>query len=219
MTFGITMLVGIVVLAVVVIGMYNHLVSLRQQVREAWSAIETELKRRYDLIPNIVETVKGYAGHERETLESVVKARNNAAIGGPVEQQVQAQNVLGQALGRLFALSEAYPDLKANDNFKALQTELTETETRISQSRRYYNAVAKELNTACESFPSVLIARSFGFRQQPYFGIEDAAAFEPVKVSFGSSQSGTCQSDASQSDKGSTIKLGVCDKVVDKQTK
>jgi LemA protein len=205
MTFWIGLLVGAVVISLFVMGSYNRLVRLRQETREAWSAIETELRRRYDLIPNLVETVKGYAGHERETLEAVVKARNAAVLSGPVEQQVQSQNVLGQALGRLMALSEAYPQLKANENFNALQSQLSETETRISQARRFYNAVVKELNTTCESFPTVLIAGPFGFHGQPYFGIEDAAAFEPVQVSFG----------ASQDDKGVRLKVESQEKILE----
>ncbi len=166
---------------------YNRLVVIRQNVRESWSAIETELRRRFDLIPNLVETVKGYAGHERETLEAVIKARNAAAssAGAPPADQAAAQGVLSGALTRLMALSEAYPDLKANENFSRLQTELGDTETRISQARRFYNANVKELNTAIETFPTVLIAAPMGFRGQPYYGLEDQAAMEPVHVSFG----------------------------------
>jgi LemA protein len=167
---------------------YNRLVVIRQNVRESWSAIETELRRRFDLIPNLVETVKGYAGHERETLEAVIKARNAAAstTGGAPAEQAAAQGLLSGALTKLMALSEAYPDLKANENFNRLQTELGDTETRISQARRFYNANVKEMNTSVETFPTVLIAAPMGFRQQPYYGLEDAAAMEPVRVSFGS---------------------------------
>lgn len=180
-------LVVLGIIALWLIGTYNKLVHLRQNVRESWSAIETELRRRYDLIPNLVETVKGYAGHERETLEAVIAARNSAAaISGAPEAQAQAQNVLTGALTKLMALSEAYPELKANENFSHLQKELGETETRISQARRFYNANVREMNTAVETFPSVLVAGPFGFKPQTYFGIEDPAAFEPVRVSFSS---------------------------------
>ena len=175
-----------VIILIWVIGTYNRLVQLRQNVRESWSAIETELRRRYDLIPNIVETVKGYATHERDTLEAVIAARNSAVtnVSSP-EAQAAAQNVLTGALGKLMALSEAYPQLKANENFNQLQNELGETETRISQARRFYNANVREMNTAIETFPSCVIANNTGFKSQPYFGIDDPAAFEPVKVSFG----------------------------------
>jgi len=187
-----------VVILIWVIGTYNRLVQLRQNVRESWSAIETELRRRYDLIPNLVETVKGYATHEKDTLEAVIAARNSAVsnVSSP-EAQAAAQNVLTGALTKLMALSEAYPQLKANENFNQLQRELGDTETRISQARRFYNANVREMNTACETFPSVVIANNTGFKPQPYFGIDDPAAFEPVKVGFGG------QADA---DPGYTIK-------------
>jgi LemA protein len=181
--------IGMIIAGVLIIGWvivtYNRLVVVRQNVRESWSAIETELRRRYDLIPNLVETVKGYAGHERETLEAVVQARNTAsAAPATPEQQAAAQSVLGGALTKLVALSEAYPDLKANENFKQLESELTETETRISQARRFYNANVRELNSSVETFPTVLIAGPLGFKGQAYFGLDDAAAAQPVKVSF-----------------------------------
>jgi LemA protein len=162
---------------------------MRNNVRESWSAIATELKRRFDLIPNIVETVKGYASHERETLEAVIKARNTAVsnIGSP-EALAGSQNILSNALGKMMALSEAYPQLKANENFNQLQSELTDTETRISQARRFYNANVRDYNSALESFPNVLFAFPLGFKPEVFFGIEDPAAFEPVKVSFDSSK-------------------------------
>lgn len=176
----------IVLLAIWMIGSYNHMVMLRQNVRESWSAIETELRRRYDLIPNLVETVKGYATHEKSTLEEVIRARNSAVstVGMP-DAQNAANMALTGALTKLVALSEAYPELKANDNFNQLQRELTETETRISQARRFYNANVRELNAAVESFPTVLVSTSFGFRAQPYFGIEDPAAFDAPAINFG----------------------------------
>jgi LemA protein len=174
---------------------YNRLVMMRQNVRESWSAIETELRRRFDLIPNLVETVKGYASHEHDTLQAVIQARNSAisTMGSP-EASANAQNMLSGALNKLFALSEAYPQLKANENFNQLQVELGETETRISQARRFYNANVREYNATIESFPNVLFAPSMGFINQPYFGIDNPDAFEPVAVSFGSSQSSGAQS-------------------------
>jgi LemA protein len=191
--------IGAIVVALFVIAVYNGLVSKRQEVQEAWSAIETELRRRFDLIPNLVETVKGYAGHEQTTLTDVIKARNAAVTSGPIDQQVASQNAIGAALGRLMVLTESYPELKANQNFIQLQDQLNETETRISQSRRFYNAVVKEYNTMCQSFPSVLIANSFGFQSRPYFGIDNADAFEPVKINF--------SSPSQNADAGATIKV------------
>ncbi len=180
------MLVAGVLIVLWVIITYNRLVVIRQNVRESWSAIETELRRRYDLIPNLVETVKGYAGHERETLEAVVQARNSAASAPATpDQQAAAQSMLTGALTKLVALSEAYPDLKANENFNRLQNELSETETRISQARRFYNANVRELNAAVETFPTVLLSGPLGFKEQAYYGLDDQAAAQPVKVNFG----------------------------------
>jgi LemA protein len=181
---GIIILVVIAILVAIVVGLYNKLVRLRQNVRESWSAIDTELRRRYDLIPNLVETVKGYATHEKETLERVIQARNAAASnnGTPAEQAV-TENQLSGALRQLFALSEAYPDLKANQNFLGLQNQLEETENRLGQARRFYNANVRELNTSVETFPSVIIANSFGFKPEAYFETEESAR-EPVAVKF-----------------------------------
>lgn len=175
----------IVLIAFWMIGSYNKLVLLRQNVRESWSAIETELRRRYDLIPNLVETVKGYATHEKGTLEEVIRARNSAisTVGAP-DAQAAANNILTGALTKLVALKEAYPELKANENFNQLQKELGDTETRISQARRFYNANVREINSMIESFPTVLIASGFGFKEQNYFGIDNPDAFEPVAVNF-----------------------------------
>jgi LemA protein len=182
-------LIVLALIAMWMIGTYNRLVRMRQDVRESWAAIETELRRRYDLIPNLVETVKGYAAHEHDTLEDVIKARNSAiSTAATPDAQAGAQNFLTGALGKLIALSEAYPQLKANDNFNQLQKELSDTETKISQARRFYNANVREFNSATETFPNVLIANSFGFKPQTYFGIDDAAAFEPVAIKFGNSQ-------------------------------
>jgi LemA protein len=181
----IVLLVVVAVIAFMVIGIYNRLVRTRQNVRESWSAIDTELRRRYDLIPNLVETVKGYATHERETLENVIKARNAAiANTGSPADQAQTENMLTGALRQVFALSEAYPQLRANENFNQLQAQLGETETRISQARRFYNANVREMNTAIESFPSSLIASNFGFRPEQYFEIDEPAARGPVAVKF-----------------------------------
>jgi len=167
------------------VGTYNKLVRLRQHVRESWSAIDTELKRRYDLIPNLVETVRGYASHERETLEAVVAARAAAAASsGSPEQQARDENVLVGALRQLFAVVEAYPDLKANENFLHLQGELTVTEDRIQAARRFYNANVRDLNTRIEVFPSNVIASTFGFRPETFFEIDDAERAVP-QVRFG----------------------------------
>ncbi len=176
---------GLALLLVVAFVFYfNRLVRLRQNVRESWSAIDTELKRRYDLIPNLVETVKGYAAHEQQTLEGVIAARNAAASNtGPAPQQAQSQDALSGALRQLFAVAESYPQLKANENFSRLQSELGETETRISQARRFFNANVRELNTAVETFPSSLIASGTGFHREQYFEV-DGAARDVVAVKF-----------------------------------
>ena len=164
---------------------YNRLVSLREQVRAAWAQIDVLLKRRHDLIPNLVETVKGYAAHERDTLERVISARNAAvAARGDPGQASMAEGALGGALRQLFALSEAYPDLKANTNFLELQRELSDTENQISQQRQQYNAIVAAYNTAMLSFPNNLIAGPFGFTAQPFFEIQDAAQREAPQVKF-----------------------------------
>ncbi|MBM4155675.1 MAG: LemA family protein [Lentisphaerae bacterium] len=167
------------------IGTYNGLVRLRNHCREAWSGIDTELKRRYDLIPNLVETVKGYARHEREVLETVVRARQQAAASnGSPAAQARDENELVHSLNRLFAVAEAYPDLKANTNFLQLQTELVNTEDRIQAARRFYNANVRDLNTRTETFPSNLVASMFGFQRMEFFEVEEAAVRAPVKVSL-----------------------------------
>jgi len=158
------------------IGTYNGLVRLRQHVRESWSGIDTELKRRYDLIPNLVETVKGYASHERDVLERVVEARQRAAGShGTPNQQARDENQLVGALKRLFAVAEGYPDLKASGNFLALQEELVNTEDRIQAARRFYNANVRDMNTRVRQFPSNLIANGFGFEIAEFFEIDAAA--------------------------------------------
>ncbi|MBD3162190.1 MAG: LemA family protein [Candidatus Eisenbacteria bacterium] len=172
------------VLVLYAIGLYNGLVRLRQQVRNAWSQIDVQLKRRYDLIPNLVETVKGYASHEKETLERVVQARNAAVGASGVAQQAEAENGLTGALRQLFALSESYPDLKANQNFLALQEELSSTENKISFARQHYNDVAQSYNTRRLSFPANLFAPALGFGPEEYFEIEVAAQREAPQVKF-----------------------------------
>jgi LemA protein len=178
---------GVIVVIVIIwaIGAYNGLVRLRNLVQEAWHQIDTELQRRHDLIPNLVETVKGYAKHERETLEAVTAARAAAVAPGssPAEQAAQ-ENILTQALGKLFALAEAYPDLKANTNFLQLQTELTNTEDRVAAGRRFYNANVRELNTRIETFPVSIIANMFKFVKAEYFETEDPAARQAPTVQF-----------------------------------
>ena len=163
---------------------YNTLVSMRNAVKEAWAQIDVQLKRRHDLIPNLVETVKGYAGHERETLEAVVQARSAAvAAKGPAEAAA-AEQALGGALGRMMLLVEQYPDLKANQNFLALQEELTSTENKIGFSRQYYNDTVMQYNTSCQKIPNNLLAGMFHFQPEPYYEIADAAQREAPQVKF-----------------------------------
>jgi LemA protein len=187
----IVVIVIVVLLALLVfwgIAGYNGLIKLRNRVQEAWRQIDVELTRRHDLIPNLVETVKGYAAHERQTLEAVIQARNAAVQpGASVSEQGQQENVLTQALGRLFALAEAYPDLKANQNFLALQRELTDTEDRIASGRRYYNATVRELNTKVETIPTNIIANIANVERADYFEEENEAVRSAPSVSFGSS--------------------------------
>lgn len=178
-------ILGLVVIILLwAIGQYNALVKLRNLVQEAWRQIDVELQRRHDMIPNLVETVKGYAKHERETFEAVTKARSAASAPnlGPAQQAVQ-ENMLTQALGKLFAVVEAYPDLKANTLFQQLQTELTNTEDRIAAGRRFYNANVRTINTKIETFPTSIIANMFGFKREEYFETDDVARTAPT-VSF-----------------------------------
>jgi LemA protein len=174
-----------ILVAVVLYGIvtYNGLVSLRQRVTQAFADIDVQLKQRHDLIPNLVETVKGYASHERGTLEAVVQARNAALTANGPAQQAAAEGALSGALGRLLALSEAYPDLKANANFLNLQEELTGTEGRIAYARQFYNDTVYRYNTKIQSFPAVVIAGRFGFKEREYFEAEDDAR-GPVQVQF-----------------------------------
>ena len=180
----------IVLLALYAVGMYNGLIKLRNLVQEAWRQIDVELKRRHDLIPNLVETVKGYAAHEKGTLEGVMAARSAAMSGGQgPAAAAQSEGMLSQALGRLFAVAEAYPDLKANVNFLALQQELTSTEDRIASGRRYYNANVRELNTKVESVPSNFVAGMFSIGREEYFEVEGLERELP-SVSFGAAAPG-----------------------------
>jgi LemA protein len=174
----------IVVLALVVMGMYNGLARGRLRVREAWSGIDVQLKRRSDLIPNLVETVRGYAGHERETLENVTRARAMLDRAGSAQEAAQANNFLTQTLRSLFAVSEAYPDLKANENFMALQNELSDTEEKISYARQFYNRNVLSYNESTATVPTLFIANMFGFRPEEFFEAEEDDR-EPVRVSFG----------------------------------
>ncbi len=166
------------------IGIYNGLVRLRNEVRNAWAQIDVQLKRRHDLIPNLVETVKGYAGHEKSTLEGVIQARSAAVQAEGVAKQAQAEGELSQALGRLMLLVENYPDLKANQNFLSLQEELTSTENRISFARQYYNDTVMQFNTRVQSFPPNVIAGMFNFGEEEFFELEDAAQREAPQVQF-----------------------------------
>lgn len=165
---------------------YNGLVRLRQRVREAWSDIDVQLKRRYDLIPNLVETVKGYATHEKEAFENVTKARAEALAGGSnAHERAEKENMLSGALKSIFAIAEAYPELKANQNFLSLQTELSDTENKIQAARRFYNGNVMEINTRVESFPSNIVASLFGFSKEAFFDLDEAPAQrEPVAVKF-----------------------------------
>jgi LemA protein len=167
-------IIGAIVLLVVwIIMIYNGLVAMRQRVNQAFSDIDVQTKQRHDLIPNLVETVKGYASHERGTLEAVVKARNAAvtAQSGGVAAQAAAENMLSGALRQLFALSEAYPDLKANQNFQQLQSELSDIENKIAAARRFFNNAVQEYNTGIQQFPAVLLAGSLGFTQKEFFDV------------------------------------------------
>jgi LemA protein len=187
MAYWVWIIIAVVVILILwIIGAFNSLVGFRNQVKNAWAQIDVQLKRRYDLIPNLVETVKGYAKHERETFEMVTKARNlaqQAASAGAAERG-KLEGALGAALGRLLAVAEAYPELKANQNFLALQEELTSTENKISFSRQYYNDSVLKFNNKIQMFPSNVIAGMFNFKLGEFFEVTVAAEKEPPKVSF-----------------------------------
>lgn len=177
-------LIILVVLALWVAGVFNGLVSARNRVKEAWSDIDVQLKRRYDLIPNLVETVKGYASHEQETFDRVIKARSAAMGAQTVEDHAKAENALSGALKSLFALAEAYPQLRAVESFTQLQGELTDTEDKIQAARRFYNSNVVVLNNKIEQFPTNVIAGMFGFAKEKFFELGAESEREPVKVAF-----------------------------------
>jgi len=185
-TTGWIVLGVIVVLVLWVIMIYNQLVAMRQRVGQSFADVDVQLKQRHDLIPNLVETVKGYAAHERGTLEEVVKARNAAMTAQGPAQQAQAENQLSGALRQLFALSEAYPDLKANQNFQQLQTELSDIENKIAAARRFFNNAVQEYNTGIQQFPAALFAGPLGFTQRTFFdvGEERAVVEKAPQVKF-----------------------------------
>ena len=191
--FGIIILIVIGILIAMAIGIYNTLVKMRMRVDEAWSDIDVQLKRRYDLIPNLVETVKGYAKHESETLENVMAARSkatainidaNSATAENMAALATAQQGLSGALGKLFAVAENYPDLKANQNFLQLQNDLTDTEDKIQASRRFYNGTVRDYNIKVETVPSNIVASIFHFAKREFFEIEDETERKNVKVTF-----------------------------------
>ena len=174
----------VVILLVVAIGMYNSFIKLRNSCKEAFSTMDVYMKKRFDLIPNLVETVKGYAAHEKETLQNVIAARNNLQNASTTEEKLAGENALQGTLKSLFAVAEAYPDLKANTNFLDLQDQLKMIEEDIANSRKYYNAVVKQFNTKCEMFPSNIIASIFHFEKQPMFEVETAEERKNVEVKF-----------------------------------
>jgi len=185
MTFSTVILILVAVAVLWFIFAYNKFVRLITRAKEAWSDIEVQMKRRYDLIPNLVSTVKGYATHETTAFENVTKARAMAIGAGTLAEKAGAENMLGNALKSLFAVAEAYPDLKANQNFLELQRELSDTENKIQAARRFYNTNVRDLNIATDTFPSNFVAKTFGFSKMEFFDLEgNEAAREPVKVQF-----------------------------------
>lgn len=184
MVIGIVAAAIIVLLALWLIGTYNAFVRFRNKTEEAFSAMDVSLKKRYDLIPNFVETVKGYAKHERETLEAVVSARDRAIRSHSAEETIESENMLDQTLKNLFALTESYPELKADQNFLALQNQLSRIEEEIAGSRRYYNGVINKYNTRIEMFPGNLVAGIFGFQRKPLYEVQEIFERDNVKVTF-----------------------------------
>jgi LemA protein len=180
----VVLLIIIGAVAIIAIGMYNSLITLRNRCDNGWSQIDVQLRRRYDLIPNLVETVKGYAKHEREVFEKVTQARAAAVNAQTVKDQGQAENVLTGALKSLFAVAENYPELKANQNFLMLQEELAGTESKVAYARQFYNDTVMKFNMRQQVFPSNIIANMFGFKPRDYFQIEEEIARGPVKVQF-----------------------------------
>ncbi|MDP3013972.1 MAG: LemA family protein [Candidatus Subteraquimicrobiales bacterium] len=177
------LLLILIFLAAILIGIYNRFVVLKNKIENAWAQIDVQLKRRYDLIPNLVETVKGYAAHEKEVFEKVTQARTQAISASGVSNQAQAENMLTGALKTLFAVAEAYPELKAHQNFLMLQEELSGTESKIAYARQFYNDTVMKFNTVLNTFPSNVVGALFGFKEKDYFEIEEASR-EPVKVQF-----------------------------------
>jgi len=181
---GWIILIIAIILILFVVGIYNNLVSLRLRVKNAWAQIDTQLKRRFDLIPNLVETVKGYAKHEQDTLEKVIEARNKFTAGGTVNDVANASAELSNCLKSIFALAESYPDLKANENFNSLQVELTGTEDKIAYARQFYNDTVQKYNEAIAIFPNSIIANIFKFNEEQFFQVTKEEEKEPVKVQF-----------------------------------
>ncbi len=184
MTITQIILIVVAVIVLWIILTYNRLITLRNRVKEAWADIDVQLKRRYDLIPNLVEAVKGYASHERELFEKVTEARARAMGAQTVKEKGETENTLSATLKTLFAVSENYPQLRASENFQKFQDELTDTENKIQAARRFYNGNARDLNIQTESFPANIIASVFAFKKAEFFEIEEAAQKEPVKVNF-----------------------------------
>jgi LemA protein len=184
MVWVIVILAVVALLVIALVVLYNRFVRLRNRVDNAWAQIEVQLKRRWDLIPNLVETVKGYAAHERETFQSVTEARAAAQRAGTPAESAQAEGILSQALGRLFAVAEQYPELQADENFRQLQTEIAETENRIAVSRQVYNDTVLTFNNEIQTVPGVFIAGPFGFTKRDFFDVEDDAQREAPQVSF-----------------------------------
>ena len=184
MVWLIVLIVAVALIAIALVVMYNGLVRLRNRIDNAWSQIDVQLQRRHDLIPNLVETVKGYAAHERETFQNVTEARAAAQRAQTPADAGQAEGLLSQALGRLIAVAEAYPELQADENFRQLQTELAETENRIAVSRQVYNDTVLTYNNAIQTVPGTFVAGPFGFAGREFFDVEDDAQREPPQVSF-----------------------------------
>ena len=184
MIWAIVLVVILVLLALVVVGLYNRLVRYRNRVDNAWAQVEVQLKRRWDLIPNLVETVKGYAAHERETFEAVTQARTRAQQATSPAEAAQAEGILSQALGRLFAVAEAYPQLRATENFQQLQAQLSDTENKVAVSRQVYNDSVLTYHNAIQTFPGTLMAGPFGFTQREFFEVEDEAQRQAPEVHF-----------------------------------
>jgi LemA protein len=184
MTWVLVVVALLVVLALAVVVLYNRLVRLRNRAENSWAQVDVQLRKRYDLIPNLVEAVKGYASHERETFEEVTRARTAAQQATTVQEQAEAENVLTAAIGRLFAVAEAYPELRASENFQQLQAELSDVEGKIAIARQVYNDAVLSYDNALETVPTNIVAGMFNFEPRPYFEVEDAAVREAPSVRF-----------------------------------